>query len=67
MKVIGGGGGGKKNRNTGQKEGGENATAGDEETERIPVDLSVYEREMEEFKVRWIYERLREDELETNV
>jgi tRNA pseudouridine38-40 synthase len=37
------------------------------DVERDPVDLSVHEEEMEAFKVKWIYERLRQDELEQNV
>jgi tRNA pseudouridine38-40 synthase len=35
--------------------------------DRDPVDFTVYAELMETFKVKWIYERLRQDELETNI
>lgn len=35
--------------------------------DRDPVDFRVYEDEMEKFKVKYIYERLREEELEVSV
>jgi tRNA pseudouridine38-40 synthase len=35
--------------------------------ERDPIDWSIYANEMKEFKFKWIYERLRQDELETHV
>lgn len=34
---------------------------------RDPVDFGLYQEEMEKFKVKFIYERLREEELETSV
>ena len=63
IKVVGGGGGQKKGAtaNVNNEEGDEGGN------EREPVDLSVYEDEMEAFKLKWIYEKLREEELENNV
>ena len=34
--------------------------------ERDPIDWDKYAAEMQEFKLKWIYEKLRQDELETN-
>jgi tRNA pseudouridine38-40 synthase len=31
------------------------------------VDWDLYRKEIDEFKFKWIYDRLRQDELETNV
>ena len=60
LKHVGGGGGPKK---------GANAQEGEEAegNEREPLDLAVYEDEMEAFKLKWIYEKLRQEELENNV
>ena len=63
LKHVGGGGGQKKGANAQKAEEGE----ADLTSEREPLDLSVYEDEMEAFKLKWIYEKLREDELENNV
>lgn len=35
--------------------------------DRIPLTWKEYEEEMEEFKVKWIYEKLREEELNNNI
>jgi tRNA pseudouridine38-40 synthase len=35
--------------------------------QRDPVDFGLYKEEMHAFKVRYIYEKLRQEELEFNV
>lgn len=40
---------------------------GGTQEDRDPVSFEEYAETMEAFKIKWIYERMRKDELETNV